>query len=54
MTRDYTFDQRYAQERERLSAMEALWDSGIEAVLHELGVGPGWRCPSKWEQAAVR
>jgi SAM-dependent methyltransferase len=44
MTRDYTFDQGFAQERERLSAMESLWDPGSEALLAELGVGPGWRC----------
>ncbi len=44
MTRDYTFDQDFAQERERLSAMESLWDPGSEALLAELGVGRGWRC----------
>ena len=44
MTPDYTFDQGFAQERERLSAMESLWDPGSEALLAELGVGPGWRC----------
>ena len=44
MTRDYAFDQGFARERERLSAMESLWDPGSEAVLDELGVGPGWRC----------
>jgi SAM-dependent methyltransferase len=44
MTRDYTFDQGFAQERERLSAMESLWDPGSQALLDELGVGPGWRC----------
>ncbi|RDH74578.1 SAM-dependent methyltransferase [Mycolicibacterium moriokaense] len=44
MTRDYTFDQGFAQERRRLSAMEALWDPGSQALLDELGVGDGWRC----------
>jgi SAM-dependent methyltransferase len=44
MTRDYAFDQSFAQERERLSAMESLWDPGSEALLDELGVGRGWRC----------
>ena len=44
MTRDYTFDQGFAQERERLSAMESLWDPGSQALLDELGIGPGWRC----------
>lgn len=44
MTRDYAFDQGFAKERERLSAMEALWDPGSGALLDELGVGAGWRC----------
>ena len=44
MTRDYTFDQGFAQERERLSAMESLWDPGSQALLDQLGIGPGWRC----------
>ena len=44
MTRDYTFDPDFPQERERLSAMESLWDPGSEALLADLGVGPGWRC----------
>jgi SAM-dependent methyltransferase len=44
MTRDYAFDQGFARERERLSAMESLWDPGSQALLDELGVGPGWRC----------
>ena len=26
MTRDYVYDQGFAQERARLSAMESLWD----------------------------
>jgi SAM-dependent methyltransferase len=44
MTRDYTFDQGFIHERQRLSAMESLWDPGSEALLAELGVGAGWRC----------
>ena len=42
--RDYAFDQGFADEPKRLSAMESLWDPGSEALLVELGVGAGWRC----------
>jgi hypothetical protein len=31
MTRDCVYDQGYAQERERLAAMESLWDPGSRA-----------------------
>lgn len=44
MTRDYVLDQGFAQERERLSGMEALWDPGSQALIDGLGVGPGWKC----------
>lgn len=44
MTRDYVYDQGFAQERARLSAMESLWDPGSRALLDELGLGAGWRC----------
>lgn len=44
MTRDYVFDQGFAQERERLSGMEALWDPGSRVLLDDLGIGPGWKC----------
>lgn len=44
MTRDYVLDQGFAEERARLSSMEALWDPGTQALLDELGIGPGWRC----------
>jgi SAM-dependent methyltransferase len=44
MTRDYVFDQGFAQERERLAGMEALWDPGSQALLDELGIGQGWKC----------
>jgi SAM-dependent methyltransferase len=44
MTRDYVLDQGFDQERERLSGMEALWDPGSQAILDELGIGPGWKC----------
>jgi hypothetical protein len=36
--RDYAFDQGFADERKRLSAMESLWDPGSEALLVELDV----------------
>ena len=38
MTRDYVLDQGFAQERARLSGMEALWDAGSRALLEELGI----------------
>lgn len=44
MSRDYAFEQGFAQERERLRGMEALWDPGSQALLDELGVGTGWNC----------
>jgi 2-polyprenyl-3-methyl-5-hydroxy-6-metoxy-1,4-benzoquinol methylase len=44
MTRDYVLDQGFAQERARLSGMEALWDGGSRALLEELGIGAGWKC----------
>lgn len=44
MTRDYVLDQGFAQERERLSGMEALWDPGSQVLLDNLGIGPGWKC----------
>jgi SAM-dependent methyltransferase len=44
MTRDYVYDQGFAQERARIAGMEALWDPGSQALLDELGIGPGWKC----------
>ena len=44
MTRDYVLDQGFAQERARIAGMEALWDRGSQALLEELGIGPGWKC----------
>ena len=41
-TRGYAYDQGWAQERERLAGIEALWDPGTEAVLAPY-VGPGDR-----------
>jgi SAM-dependent methyltransferase len=44
MTRDYVYDQGYAEERQRISGMETLWDPGSRALLDELGIAPGWKC----------
>jgi SAM-dependent methyltransferase len=40
----YVPDQAWHKERERLDAMEELWDPGTRAVIESLGVAPGWRC----------
>jgi SAM-dependent methyltransferase len=44
MTGGYVLDQGFGEERARLSGMEALWDPGSQALLDELGIGPGWKC----------
>jgi SAM-dependent methyltransferase len=44
MTRDYVYDQGFSEERTRLSAMEALWDPGSQALLDEIGIDRGWKC----------
>jgi SAM-dependent methyltransferase len=44
MAADYVYDQSFAEERTRLLGIESLWDPGTQALLDELGVGPGWRC----------
>jgi SAM-dependent methyltransferase len=44
MTSDYVYDQGFADERARISGMEALWDPGSRALLDELGIGSGWKC----------
>ena len=44
MTHGYALDQNFAQERERLAGMEALWDTGSRALLDELGITAGWKC----------
>jgi 2-polyprenyl-3-methyl-5-hydroxy-6-metoxy-1,4-benzoquinol methylase len=41
---DYVYDQGFAEERKRLAAMEALWDSGSQALLDGLGIGTAWKC----------
>jgi SAM-dependent methyltransferase len=44
MTRDYVYDQGFAEERARISGMEALWDPGSRLLLDELGIGDGRKC----------
>ena len=44
VSHDYVYDQGYAEERTRLAGIESLWDPGSQALLDELGIGPGWRC----------
>lgn len=44
MSRDYVYDQGFAEERARIAGMEALWDPGSRALLDELGLGSGWKC----------
>jgi SAM-dependent methyltransferase len=44
MTRDYVYDQGFADERARLAGMESLWDPGSQALLDELGITGGWSC----------
>lgn len=40
---NYSFDQAWQDERERLAGIERLWDDGTFALLEHLGVGPGSR-----------
>ena len=40
----YVFDQAWQKERNRLSALEFLFDHASRRILSDLGVGPGWRC----------
>src|SRR2546423_359702 len=44
MTRDYVYDQGYADERRRIAGMEDLWDPGSKALFVELGISKGWKC----------
>ena len=44
MTRDYVYDQGFAEERARIAGMEALWDPGSRTLLDELGIGRGTKC----------
>lgn len=40
----YVFDQAWRQEHDRLTALEALFDTASHRHLAALGVQPGWRC----------
>ena len=40
----YVFDQAWQQERDRLGALESLFDRATRRYLTELGLRPGWRC----------
>ena len=44
MTRDYVYDQGFAEERTRLASMESLWDPGTQALLDDLGIQKAWHC----------
>jgi SAM-dependent methyltransferase len=44
MTKDYTYDHRWAEERIRLSGLEIALDPGTRSHMTRLGVGPGTRC----------
>lgn len=39
----YVYDQQFAEERQRLAGMAALWDPGSQALIERLGIGPGAR-----------
>jgi SAM-dependent methyltransferase len=40
----YVFDQAWKRERDRLTALESLFDGASRRLLGDLGVGAGWRC----------
>jgi len=40
----YVFDQAWQKERDRLTALESLFDGSSRRLLADLGVGAGWRC----------
>src|SRR5919109_617564 len=41
---NYVFDQAWQKERDRLGALQSLFDASSRRLLTDLGVGPGWRC----------
>jgi SAM-dependent methyltransferase len=43
-TSTYVFDQAWQKERDRLGAIESLFDGSSRRLLTDLGVGAGWRC----------
>lgn len=40
----YVFDQTWQKERDRLGALESLFDRSSQRLLADLGVSAGWRC----------
>jgi len=44
MTKDYTYDHGWAEERIRLAGLETALDPGTRSHMTRLGVGPGARC----------
>jgi SAM-dependent methyltransferase len=40
----YAFDQAWQKERDRLTALESLYDGASRRVLGDLGLAAGWRC----------
>jgi ubiquinone/menaquinone biosynthesis C-methylase UbiE len=40
----YVFNQAWQKERDRLTALESLFDGSSRRLLTDLGVGAGWRC----------
>ena len=40
----YAFDQAWQKERDRLTALEALYDGASRRLLDGLGITAGWRC----------
>jgi SAM-dependent methyltransferase len=40
----YVFDQAWQKERDRLGALESLFDGSTRRLLTDLGVDKGWRC----------
>jgi SAM-dependent methyltransferase len=40
----YAFDQAWQRERDRLAALEALYDDASRRLLDDLGLRAGWRC----------
>jgi len=42
--RSYAYDQAWADERTRLTALSTIYDPGTFRLLTELGVAPGWAC----------
>ncbi len=40
----YVFDPAWQKERDRLTALESLFDGASRRLLDDVGVGAGWRC----------